>query len=174
MKKHHCAALFALLFGASTAQAQGIPAEELLLLMSPDGGPRFVLNYSAQESIVFGAAIWSGRQLLRGRSFFSLKLAYVDQLTGQRLSPWFDYEGRSTTYDAQMGTNLLVTNEVADRIMPRLKQLNLVFSLDQPANAQGEYPITHYLNIGRLCYNNPELFFSIDRELDGCPGIVRQ
>jgi len=171
MKKLAFAALFTIVLGS--AQANTIPAEELLLLTNIDGEPRFVLNYSAQESIAFGAAIWSGRQLLRGRAFYSLKLAYVDQLTGQRLSPWFDYEGRSATYDQQMGTNLLVINEVADRVTPKIRQLRLVFSLDQPADIRGEYPITHYIDIGRLCYSSPSLFFSVDQEVEGCPGLTR-
>ncbi len=171
MKKLVYAALFTIFFGS--VHASTIPAEELLLLTNIDGEPRFVINYSAQESIAFGAAIWSGRQLLRGRSFYSLKLAYVDQQTGLRLSPWFDYEGRSATYDQQMGTNLLVINEVADRVIPKIRQLRLVFSLDQPIDPSGEFPITHYIDIGRLCNSSPSVFFSVDREVEGCPSLTR-
>jgi hypothetical protein len=160
--------LVALLFPliAAVSVSAGEP-EELVLNRNDEGVTEFGLVFLPRAKTVAATMSWSGPQLLKGRRLGTLKLAVYSG--SARITAWRDYEGAAAGYPGSMGTNQLFSDDEATALIRSLRNAKLVLSLDSAADEKGEFPVTHFVDMGALCRTFPGSFQNAESGRTGCP-----
>ena len=165
MKRVLSLAFVSVIFGVSTFA--GTP-EKLELTRLSNGQVNFGFTYMPEENLVYIVTGWNGVNLLKGQPIRSLKYAVYNPQTKKFLSAWVDYGYAGMRFPGAMALSTSFNAEEGRALILQSKTSQLVFSLDTAKDSHGEFPITHFIDIGELCSTAPGNFINVSTNTRGC------
>ncbi|RYZ74208.1 MAG: hypothetical protein EOP09_00760 [Proteobacteria bacterium] len=131
--------------------------------------PLFSIVYLPSRDLIAGTFEWDPSALASSDSQPVIQVALVHKYTGKRLTAWTELRSIHSGSGNSLQSELSYQKDTAHEVLPELIRTELVFSVNEPVQADGEYPVTHYFDIGATCTSYPGLFLNMDTMSIGCP-----